>query len=462
MKHISRMIAAVLTVIIVSSSFFAAACAPGNEAVLANTPETSSVTTPFVSSTSAPAKTPTPLPTLSPSPVPPEKLTYKQKSDMLCMTSYSDFYFNPSRIYIFYLENNGQSRLVWVKKESYPPANGFDLLDVFNDEVLFHVSIESNDQGKVTPSEFPNYIDSMNESLRQYDIVAAGKLLDINDIYTNSKVDFYGTGNPYDVLFPHLKKTPNGFIEWSKKEMLDAFIDVTPAQYILPIWEYVPNAVTPYSYFNPPSPTPVLTPTPAPTPIPDSYKDQTLPLLGIDQDFREFYSLGSITVYYYLLNGSKRIIWAIRYYGTPQGTKDVHSLFNDEYLFSEFVDPESGPAYIYLTDCWKYYSASSPMLEGIQLLGSGSIADTIYNYECWGIVYNGNELVDKLRYDSRYDPDSFYADLDLVLTKDEVIDLYLRLTPLENIPPFWEYVPNAVTPDGFLTPSPVISPTAAP
>ena len=427
----TRSYVATMVLVTLILALFFTACAPVSNAVKGSTPETGSTAT----------ATPTPIATPSPSPVPPDSLTYKQKSDMIWTRKYADFLVKPSRIYVFYLKYNDQRRLVWVKKESNPPGNGFDLLDVFNEEVLFHVSIEPMDQGKVTPSEFPKYVDRMNESLQQYSIVAAAKLLDINDFYGKCNIDFSGADTPYDVLYPQFNPVPGGFSEWSKDEMLDAFIAVTPAQYILPIWEYMSNVVTPYSYFNPPSPTPAI------TPIPDNYKEQMLPLLGIDQDFEEFCEFGQIDVYYYLLNGSKRIIWAISYYGTPTGTFDVHSLFNGEYLFSFYVDPDNRPKDLAWSDEWKYHSASSPMLDGVQLLGSGTLSDLIHNYKDWGIAYSGNELLDKVQYDSWYDFEAFSADLDILMTKDEIIDLYLELTPSGYIPPFWEYVPNAVIPD---------------
>ena len=461
MTHIARVFALMLAILFTCTAGLAA-CAPANKTVLAVTPEPTATAAPTVAPSSTPAPTPSPVPTPLPSPVPPESLTFKQKSDMIWTRVGFGLFYKPSRIYIFYLESNDQGRLVWVKQEEYPSSNGFDLLDVFNGEILFHVSIDPKDIGKVTPSEYPKYVDHINDSLIQYSIVAAGKMLDINDLYANNKIDFTGAGKPYDALSPYLRKTQTSFDEWSRNEMMSAYIDATPAQYILPIWEYVPNAVTPDSYFDPPSPTPILTPTPTISPIPDSYKSQVLALLGIDQDFKEAYIIGNIEMYYYTLHGSKRIIWTKGYYGSPDGTIDEHSLFNNEYLFSLYVDPENRPANLYMNEEWKYHSASSPMLEGLQLLGSGSFSDLIVNYEKWGIPYQGNELIDRIRYDSWYDHEAWSADMDLVFTKDEIIDLYMSLTPLEYIPPYWEYVPNTVTPDGNLTPSPTISSTTAP
>jgi hypothetical protein len=160
-------------------------------------------------------------------------------------------------------------------------------------------------------------------------------------------------------------------------------------------------------------------------------------------------------VYYYLVNGSKRIVWAIEYYGTPAGTTDVHSLFNGEYMFSYFIDSETAPANLSYMDLWKYYSASSPMLEGVHLLGSGTLADLIANYNLWDIAYNGNELLDQVRNDSLQSSyEAFDADMEIPLLKDELIDLYLELTPPEYIPPFWEYVPNPTAIDIFATPAP--------
>ena len=234
----------------------------------------------------------------------------------------------------------------------------------------------------------------------------------------------------------------------TKEKLLSAYIDSTPTEYLLPFWEYVPGAVKPDNFDNLPSPTP------AATPVPALSREQAVLLLGVDDDFEEGYLFSQITMYYYLQNGSKRIIWAVDYYGTPAGTTDAHSLFNGEYLFSYYIDDETAPANLSYMDVWKYYSACSPMLEGVHLLGSGTLSELIVNYRDWDIAYNGNELLDKVQNDSWYDWDAFSADMEIPLLKDELIDLYLELTPPEYIPPFWEYVPNTTALDVFATPAP--------
>lgn len=429
MKHSTRIITAVLALAAMFASLLSAACAP--YAVVAQT--------------SATELTPTAAPTVAPtaSPVPPASLTYEQKKDMVWRKTDNVFGQIPARIFIFYIEHNGEGKLIWVEKEYNPGGGGFDLFDVFNGEFLFHVSIPIEEEAKVTPSDFPRYIDEVNEMLVHYDIVAAGKLLDISEIYLNNNVDSSKIGNPYEALISHFRKTPSGYAVSSKEELLDAFIDATPAQYILPVWEYILYAPIPNSYFNPPSPSPVI------TPVPDNYKDQMLPMLGVDKDFKDFYSFAQIDLYYYEFNGLKRIIWVVSYYGSPEGTVDMHSLFNGEYLFSFYLDPVNRPESLPTSDVWQYHSASSPTLKGIKLLGSGGLSDIIWNYREWGISYQGNELLDQVQYDSWYDFEAFSADMNMVLSRDELIDLYLELTPRDYIPPYWEYVPGAEIPDVF-------------
>ena len=440
MTQITRVFALTLVILFACTAGLAA-CAPANVAVPVNTPEPTPTAAPTATPTAKPTAIPTPssVPTQSPSPVPPESLTFKQKSDMIGSRVGLNVVTNPSRIYIFYLESKDQKRLVWVKKESNPPGNGFDLLDVFNDEILFHVSIEPKDQAKVTPSEFPKYVDRMNESLSHYSIVAAGKLLDINDLYTSIKIDSSGTGNPYDALSQYLKKAQAGFVDWSRDEILVAFIDVTPAQYILPIWEYVPNAVTPSSYFNPPSPTPVLTPTPTVSPIPDSYKNQVLPLLGIVEDFEPI-ALGALEIFELSFGNITGRIWGYKNTRADDSSKyDIHSLCNDEYLFT--IDIPNRTA---VSDDYMYLVDSSKNLKNLKLINSTALVDMARNYEYIGISYNDCQEIKDIF--SRYEEDP-EGTMYTYLSKEQVIDLIIRSTPQDKIIPFWVYTPGAKIPE---------------
>ncbi|MEN6339781.1 MAG: hypothetical protein ABFD03_06610 [Clostridiaceae bacterium] len=408
-----------------------------SSAVPAATPEIAAVLTP----TSEPTPTPTP------SPVPTPTLTDEQKKIMIWMgEDYSGY--APTNIILFYAEFNGEGRLIWAIKEPSATQGVFNFYEAFNRQLLFQVTVPMEDQLKANPNTSTKYISQLGESFSGYTFVDSGKLFDIDQVYLDNNLDFSEIGAPCMTLFSYIDEESYGVYPWTKEEMLSAYIGSTPTEYLLPFWEYVPNAVTPADFDNPPSPAPAATPMPALS------REQAILLMGVDDDFEEGYLFGQISIYYYLLNGSKRIIWAIDYYGKPEGTTDAHSLFNGEYLFSYYIDWETAPANLSCMDVWKYYSDCSPMLEGVHLLGSGTLADLIVNYRNWDIAYNGNELLDKVQNDSWYDWDAFSADMEIFLIKDELIDLYLELTPPEYIPPFWEYVPNAVTPDAFFTPTP--------
>ncbi|MEN6418670.1 MAG: hypothetical protein ABFC73_07080 [Clostridiaceae bacterium] len=431
----SRFVAAVALAVFVSASVFSAGCAANDGAAPTATPEATAEATP--------ASEPTPTPSPEPAPT----LSDEQKKMMVWMgEDYSGY--APTTIILFYAETNGEGRLIWAIKEPNATQGVFDFYEAFNHQLLFQVTVPMDDQLKANPNTYTKYISQLGKSFSNYTFIASGKLFDIDQVYLENSLYFYEISAPCMTLYSYIDEESYGVYPWTKEKMLEAYIGVTPTQYLLPFWEYVPGAVKPASFDNPPSPTPTA------TPMPSLSREQTIELLGIDDDFEAGYLFGQISVYYYLLNGSKRIIWAVDYYGTPNGTTDVHSLFNGEYLFSYYIDQETAPANLPCMDVWKYYSACSPMLEGVHLLGSGTLADLIVNYRDWEIPYNGNELLDKVQNDSWYDWDAYYADMEVPLLKDELIDLYLELTPPEYIPPFWEYVPGAVTPDALFTPAP--------
>ena len=436
-----RVFALVITIVLACSACLTA-CAPVSNVVKGSTPETGSTAT----------AAPTPIATPSPSPVPPESLTYKQKADMIGSRVGWGSLNKPSRIYIFYLESKDQDRLVWVKQEEYPSSNGFNLLDVFNGEILFHVSIDPKDIGKVTPSEYPKYVDHINDSLSQYSIVAAGKMLDINDLYANNKIEFTGAGKPYDALSPYLRKTQTSFDDWSIKETLAAFIDATPAQYILPIWEYIPNAVTPDSYFNPPSPTPVL------TPMPDDLKEL---LLGIGKN-SEPCKVGTIQVYNYELKGKKFRCWVYSYHNKEKSIEsngcevdDIFEIFTGQYLFSISL-PNNGidkdGQDFSISQYAAYMSETNPALKGMKLEHAFGLSEVAYYYRIWNIDYNNDEFLNGFceYFIGDYTPED---EMELESTRqtflpvDFMKEVFLNSTPQEEIMPFWVFTPGAQIPE---------------
>ena len=402
--------------------------------------------------------TSTPVTTPTPSPVPPESLTYKQKKDMVWSGTSNLFGQIPARIYIFYIEFNGAGKMIWAEKPFNPGSGGFDLFDVFNGEFLFHVSIPLEDEAKVTPSDFPKYIDEINETIRQYEIVAAGKLLDISDIYLNNKIDFLKIGDPYEVLISHFQKTPSSFNVSSKDELLDAFIEVTPAQYILPFWEYIPNAVTPYSYFNPLSPTPILTPTPALTPMPDDLK-QLLLWNGINSNAHE---VGQIFVYNYELKGNKYRCWVFEVINKEKSIEsngckviDVFDIFTTGYLFSLSLPnngiDQNGQRFS-ISQAATFLSETNPALDGMSIKHASSLCGLAYDYKIWEIDYNNEEFLNELSepFYSSYTPEvenELERRRQMVLPMDFMKDVFLNSTPHEEIMPFWVYFPGAQIPE---------------
>lgn len=433
----NRFFAAIALAVFVFMSLFSAGCAAVSPAAPSAAPETAAEATPTVE----PTVTPTP------SPVPTPKLTDEQKKLMVWMGEDYGGY-APTNIILFYAEFNGEGRLIWAVKEPTATQGVFNFYEAFNRQLLFQVTVPMDDQLKANPNTYTKYISQVGESFSQYTFLTSCKLFDIDDLFIKNNLSATATVDPFMAIYSYIDEESYGVYPWTKDKMLSAYIDSTPAEYLLPFWEYVPNAVTPADFDNPP------TPAPAATPMPALSREQAILLMGIDDDFEPGYLFGQITTYYYLLNGSRRIIWAIEYYGTPEGTTDVYSLFNGEYMFSYYIDWETAPSSISYMDLWKYYSACSPMLEGMHLLGSGTLSELIVNYRNWDIAYNGNELLDQVQNDSWNDREAFSADMEIPLLKDELIDLYLELTPPEYIPPFWEYVPNTTALDVFATTAP--------
>ncbi len=433
----TRFFAAIALAVFLSTSLISFGCAVSSPAAPTAAPEATVEAT----------QTSEPTPSPTPSPVPAPVLTVDQKKMMVWMgEDYSGYV--PASLTLFYAERNGEGRLIWATKEPSATQGVFSFYEVFNRQLLLQITVPMDDQLKANPNTYTKYISQLGESFSDYTFIASGKLFEIDELFTKNKLSTGGVVDPYAAISSYIEEETFGLYPWSKEKLLSAYVDSTPTQYLLPFWEYVPNAVTPADFDNPP------TPAPAATPMPALSREQAVLLLGIDDDFKEGYLFGQISVYYYLLNGSKRIIWAVDYYGTPEGTTDARSLFNGEYLFSYCIDWETAPTNLSYTEVYKYYSACSPTLEGVHLLGSGTLADLIVNYRDWEIPYNGNELLDKVQNDSWYDWDAYYADMEVPLLRDELIDLYLELTPPEYIPPFWEYVPNTTALDVFATPAP--------
>ncbi|MPN06503.1 hypothetical protein SDC9_153759 [bioreactor metagenome] len=201
------------------------------------------------------------------------------------------------------------------------------------------------------------------------------------------------------------------------------------------------------------------------TPIPaDVYTQEQKNLMLDSKPNQNLLSVGSINAFFCKINGNKRIIWTVSYQNSNESNDDFevhdyHSVFNNEYLFSLRFPMGELSNGIITSQVWKYFLKSSPQLEGLELFGSNSIIDLSKSYAEWGIPYAGNEFIDALA--TAWEEGDF-SGLDQPITQDDIAKLYLDTVPDAYIMPFWEYVPNAVTPDELFTPALESSPTAAP
>lgn len=228
----------------------------------------------------------------------------------------------------------------------------------------------------------------------------------------------------------------------------------TPAatQKVLPTPERTPTAV----------PTPTEKPTP--TPMPELTQEQKELLLGINDKFHTL-KVKNINIFCFELDEQKFITWTYSILSREDHGYKHYQIFNGTYLFSvsfENTDIESQELY-------KYVSTKSSLLNNAEFIGSCALPSIPTRFKKLGIKYDGNELIDKFHKDSynMSDPDPFKKDIQTILTKDDLIYLYLDTTPQENIPPFWIYTEGATIPDELIgiytngvipTPAPTFEP----
>ena len=237
---------------------------------------------------------------------------------------------------------------------------------------------------------------------------------------------------------------PNTIGSWDKSKAIEAYCAVTPSEYILPYWEYVPDTVMPDNFYSTDASLPTSTPAVAYT------QEQKELLLGSKPN-RNLLSFGSVEAFFCKANGNKHIIWTVSYVNSDESSSDFqvhdyHSVFNDEYLFSLRFPMEELSNGIITSQVWKYFLKSAPQLEGLELFGSSSIIDLSTAYAEWGIPYAGNEFIDSLA--SAWDKGDF-SGIDKPITPDEIAKLYLDTVPDAYLMPFWVYTPGAQIPDGL-------------
>lgn len=216
-----------------------------------------------------------------------------------------------------------------------------------------------------------------------------------------------------------------------------------------------------------PSPTVCSTAKPTPTsestPMPELTQEQKELLLGINDKF-DALIVNNINIFCFELDEQKFITWTYSIISPEEKAYKHYQIFNGTYLFNaslpENIEIESGEFY-------KYVFTKSSLLNNAKFIGSCTLTSIPSCFKKCGIKYDGNELIDKFYKDSYNisDPDTFRKDGQTILTKDDLIFLYLDTTPLENIPPFWIYTEGATIPDelsGIYTNGviPTVSPTS--
>ena len=232
---------------------------------------------------------------------------------------------------------------------------------------------------------------------------------------------------------------PNAIGQWDKKTAVEAFAAVTPCDYILPYWEYVPDTAMPADFYSVDA---------GSEPAIAYTAEQKELMLGAKPD-RNLLVEGNISAFFCKVNGNQRIIWtySIRNSGKEDADYDVsdyYSVFNQEYLFSLSFPKKEHSEGILISDIWQYHSSSSKLLDGMKLLGSCSLTDLASSYSNWGIEYKANEIIDSWA-KAFSEGDSSYSDAPL--PQEMLTALYLDTVPDQYIMPFWEYVDGATIPD---------------
>ena len=457
MQHTFRLHTASISILLIFLIIFSAGCAGSHESTLSEPSEQTSA--------AIPEDTPSPAPSQSPSPTP--ALTMEQKASMVWMgDDYQACY--PSDIVVFSANVKGQNKLIWTCIEDkqvnrsysyFEPfsSNELRIYDLFNREYLFTLSLPINALAANKVSAFYQYIIDISPALENATFLNSDSVLNLEELYKKANVDITNIPNIGSVINSYIYNESNTISPWDKSKALQAFCAITPEGYVLPYWELIPSLSMPENVNS------IDVFVRASVPVERYTEEQKQLLLGSKPD-SEWTSMDSIISFLCIIDGRYRIIWTFGYRNSDEtddtySVEDFHSAFNNEFLFSLRYTLEEHKKGISISDIWKYFYRSSPQLDGIQLRGSGGLKDISESYSKWGIRYTGNELLDSLK--ASWDNGDFSC-LDTPISHDELLQLYLDTVPDEYLMPFWEYVPDAVTPDGFFTPTPEIAPTPAP
>jgi len=406
--------------------------------------------------------------TSSPSPEPTPSLTMEQKAAMVWMEEdFQTCY--PFYVFIFNANINGRNRLIWTCLEDELTKRKYDFQDPFtatkliaydliNREYLFTLSFPETSL-EINSWYFYKYITAVSPALKDSTFSSSANLFQLDKLYDKESIikTEKEIKNVVSMIDGYIYVTPNTIGSWDKSRAVEAYCAVTPEDYILPYWEYIPNAVKPEDLDSFNSSTSLSLPA-------TEYSDEQKELLLGSKANRDQLSIGNLDVFFCKVNGKKRIIWTVSYDNSSESDdefsiKDFRSVFNNEYLFSLRYPMDEYINGIMTSRIWKYYFKSSTQLEGIKLLGSCGVTDLSKSYSEWGIPYDGNELIDSLK-SSRDSGD--FSGLNMPVKQDDIVGLYLDTVPDAYLMPFWEYVPNAVTPDAFFTPAIESSPSTAP
>jgi len=448
MKNKFRSVSTVIAITMILIIIFSIACT--NKTGTVSTEE--SVTADVAVVVDQPEQTP------SPTPVPTPSLTMEQKAAMVWMgEDFQTCY--PMDVFVFFGNINGNNRLIWACLEdkqskqiysSYAPFSATELCayDLINREYLFTLSFPQ-DSLQTDSWDFYKYITDLSPELVNSTFSSSESLLNLEFLYDMAGIDTLEVHNVGPLINGYIYVEPNAIGPWDKSRAVEAYCAVTPEDYILPYWEYVPNTVKPDNSDS------INASASTPLPAEEYSQAQKELLLGSKPNRNQLF-IGNLDVFFCKVNGKERIIWTVSYDNSSESNdefviKDFHSVFNKEYLFSLRYPMDEYINGIMTSRIWKYYFKSSAKLEGIKLLGSCFVIDLSKSYSEWVIPYNGNEFIDSLK--SSWDSGDF-SGLNMPVKQDDIVGLYLDTVPDAYLMPFWEYVPNAVTPDAFFTPAP--------
>ncbi len=437
MKHFSRIISAILA-LAVMFAVLCSACAPNQSVAPAATPEPTA--------TAVPTATPTAQPTLS--------LSMEQKAAMIWVGDHYRTYY-PTDVFVFYGNIDGTDRLIWTSLENPETKENYSLIDseyaselyaydLFNHKYLFALNVPQDLLTNPQVKEFYKYIKDISPSLKNASFRASQGILKLSDLYKDNNINYDEIGNVYLLSYSYIYQDRGAIGPWNMEKAIEAFSAVTPSDYILPYWEFIPDTVMPPDFYALDSSVAAA----EPTPMPELTFEQKKMLLGTDLASK-FPEVQSTSVYYFIIriNRHNYRIFGLLFWDESSSELDVYNLMCEEYLFTIDLSEGNKISNIKYYEHIKRLSSSLSKLNAM-VVKSGDLLWLAATCKREKIDYKDNETLNEFsRIMKEGSNEEKSALWDTFYSKDQIIDLYINSTPQEDMLPFWFCVPDAKIPE---------------